>query len=69
MATWNAYQHDDIALLERAERLVTRIPRRIHDLQYEERLGLRDNLMQQHKIVKGIESIDFKLVSNGFVRE
>ena len=76
---WNPHLRGDVALLERAQRRVTRIPRSLRDLPYEERcerLGLtslearrlRGDLIQQFKIVRGIESVDFEVPSSGFVR-
>ena len=80
VAAWNPYQRGDIALLERAQRRVTRVPYKFRGLTYEDRckrLGLtslekrriRGDLIQQFKISKGIESLSFELPSNDFLRE
>lgn len=78
-AVWNPYHHGDIELLERFQRRVTKYPRKLRNMSYEERLKRlnltslknrrhRFDLTQLFKIISGYETVNFEADSSGFVR-
>ena len=50
---WNPYRQDDINILEKVQRRASKIPTKLKDLVYKERLKIR-----------GITSIEDKRISN-----
>ena len=69
-SVWNPYRQGDISILEKVQRRASKIPTRLKNLPYEERLKIwgitsleerrtRGDLIQTYKTVNGIESIDW----------
>ena len=65
----NPYYHTDISILEKVQRRASKIPFKLKNLPYEERLKIwditslqerrtRGDLIQTNKTVNGLESID-----------
>ena len=71
---------DDIELLERVQRRFTKIPRKLRNFRYEERMQqlnlksledrrLLSDMIEAYKIINGIETVVFESESRGFVRQ
>ena len=82
-SVWNPYRQGDISILEKVQRRASKIPTRLKNLPYEERLKIwgitsleerrtRGDLIQTYKTVNGLESIDWysglQFVSNSRTR-
>ena len=69
-SVWNPYRQEEIIILEKIQKLASKIPNKLNDLTYEERIKIwgitslneprtRGDIIQSYKILNGLESFDW----------